>query len=103
MSTQTAIGQQRRTQPQAPADAGHLAGAAGLIFAATLAVVRTAACRQRMMPGVAPGLGIAWPPDHLGGTAMRIRHLTRLATAAPEIARRPAGPDAGRPGAEHQS
>jgi len=36
MSTETAIGQQRRIQPQAPAISGRLAGAAGLIFAATL-------------------------------------------------------------------
>jgi hypothetical protein len=36
MNAQTAIGQQRRTQPQAPAAPGRLAGAAGLIFAAIL-------------------------------------------------------------------
>jgi hypothetical protein len=36
MSTQTAIGQQHPTQPHAPAAPGRLAGAAGLIFAASL-------------------------------------------------------------------
>src|SRR5271166_3119424 len=50
MSTQTAIGQQRRTQPQEPAVSGRLAGAAGLIFAATLVA-------DNLIRASAPGQG----------------------------------------------
>jgi hypothetical protein len=50
MSTQTAIGQQRRIQPQEPAVSGRLAGAAGLIFAATLVA-------DNLIRASAPGQG----------------------------------------------
>ncbi len=53
MSTQTAIGQQDRTQPQGPAVSGRLAGAAGLIFAATLVadnIIRASAPGQGASP-----------------------------------------------------
>ena len=53
MSTQTAIGQQRRTKPQEPAVSGRLAGAAGLIFAVTLVadnIIRASAPGQGASP-----------------------------------------------------
>ena len=50
MSIQTTIGQQRRTQPQEPAVSGRLAGAAGLIFAATLVA-------DNLIRASAPGQG----------------------------------------------
>jgi hypothetical protein len=50
MSTQTVIGQQRRTQPQEPVVSGRLAGAAGLIFAVTLVV-------DNLIRASAPGQG----------------------------------------------
>ena len=50
MTTQTAIGQQRRSQPQEPAVSGRLAGAAGLIFAATLVV-------DNLIRASGPGIG----------------------------------------------
>ncbi len=53
MSTQSAIDQQRPTQPQAPASPGRLAGAAGLIFAAALVadnIIRAGAPGQGASP-----------------------------------------------------
>jgi hypothetical protein len=63
MSTQAAIGQRRRTQPQAPAASGRMAGAAGLIFAATLVadnLIRASAPGQ----GASPAQVTAYFADH---------------------------------------